>query len=80
MYVNNRGIVYSDMGDIDQAMANFEKAIELDPEFTLAHYNRGLAYGKIGNLDQAIIEFDRAIEQDPNDVVSRLSCPNKVAT
>ena len=37
----NSGLLYMDMGDIDQAMQQFELNIQVDPTFALAYYYRG---------------------------------------
>ncbi len=38
------------MGEHKQAVAHFEQAIRIDPNFTDAHYRLGLAYFRIGNF------------------------------
>jgi len=50
----------------DQALFDFSKVIEIDPEFANAYYARGLIYRRKGEHNQAIIEFTKAIELDPN--------------
>ena len=40
---NNQGLVYNNEGEYDQAIAAFNKAIELDPELAFAYNNRGWA-------------------------------------
>ena len=46
-------------------MADYSKAIELDPKYAHAWYNRGVAYNKLGQPDKAVADFSRAIELDP---------------
>ncbi len=60
-----KGIVDSDNGDLDRAIADYTKAIELDPKLLSAYINRGLAYDGKGNFDQAIADYTKAIELDP---------------
>jgi Flp pilus assembly protein TadD len=43
------------------AIADFCKAIELDPGLILAYVGRGTVYLKLGNFDWAIADFDEAI-------------------
>ena len=38
----SRGIVYSDKGDDDRAIAEYDQAILLDPKYAHAYTNRGL--------------------------------------
>ncbi len=55
---------------MDEAIACFKTAIELDPKFAEAHYNLGLAmYGK-GQVDEAIACYNKAIELDPKYAVA----------
>ena len=60
-------------GLLDEAIADYTKAIELDPAYADAYYNRGLAYFgstfesgiDVHELVQAKQDFDKAIELDP---------------
>jgi tetratricopeptide (TPR) repeat protein len=49
----------------DQAISDFNKAIEIDPRLAHAYNNRGWAYMKKWRYDQAISDFDKTIEIDP---------------
>jgi tetratricopeptide (TPR) repeat protein len=49
-----------------EAIASFDQAIELQPDYPYAWYNRGSALGKLGQLEQAIASFDKAIELKPD--------------
>lgn len=62
---NNRGNVYTEIGEYKQAIKDYDKAIELNPEFTEAYSNRGNAYINIGEYKRAIQDYDKAIELDP---------------
>ena len=62
---NNRGTAYDDKGDYDRAIADFSKAIALDPKYVNAYYNRGVSYQHKGNRDQAILDYTKAIAVDP---------------
>ena len=53
-------------GDHDGAIADYSRAIELDPDLVLAYRARGWVYLLIGDLDQAIADYDRAVELDPD--------------
>jgi Flp pilus assembly protein TadD len=50
---NMRGSVLAQAGRTDAALADFNKAVSLDPNYGQAFANRGLIYRKTGRLDQA---------------------------
>jgi tetratricopeptide (TPR) repeat protein len=52
---------------IDKAIADYDKAIKINPDFERAYYNRGTAYGNKGQFDLAIADLDKAIEINPED-------------
>ena len=56
-----KGFEYYNNGELDQAIENFSKAIELNPNNDTALNKKGLAYSAIGELDLAITDFDKAI-------------------
>ena len=45
---------------LQQAIKDYDKAIELNPQDAIAYFNRGIAYGKLGNYQQAIKDFKTA--------------------
>ena len=49
----------------DEAIAEFNKAIELNPKLAPPHNNLGNALKAKNRLDEAIAEFNKAIELDP---------------
>ncbi len=60
-----KGDSYQEKGQWDKAIAEYNKAIELNPEYAEAYYNRGIAYGNKGQYDQAISDYTKAIELNP---------------
>jgi tetratricopeptide (TPR) repeat protein len=60
------GIDYLDQGQFDQAITEFQTAIQLDPDGAKAHYNLGLAYQKQDKLDEAAAAYQEAIQLDPD--------------
>jgi TonB family protein len=61
----DRGRAYLQQDDNDRAIADFTKAIELDPEGASAYNHRGIAYSAKLDFDSAIADFDKAIQFDP---------------
>ncbi|MGC9358449.1 MAG: tetratricopeptide repeat protein [Anaerolineae bacterium] len=52
----------SKQGEYELAIADFDEALALDPELSLACNNRGFTYHTAGEYTQAITDYDRAIE------------------
>ena len=48
---NNRGLAYSNKGNFERAIQDYNKAIELAPESVYAYSNRGVAYAEEGDLN-----------------------------
>ena len=65
IYYNNRGCVYHTRKNYDKALADYNKAIELDPTYTDAYNNRGITYRKQEKPEQAIADYTKAIELNP---------------
>ena len=63
----HRGVAENANGDFDGAIADYNRAIELDPRYAAAYSNRGNAKQANGDLDGAIADCSRAIELDPKD-------------
>ena len=52
--------------DLNLAVADFSKAIELNPLYAEAYVNRGLVYAKLGKHSLALHDYDRALTIDAN--------------
>ena len=59
---NRRGEVRASGGDDKQALADFEAAIEANPNSWHAIHNRGVSYAMQGRVPDALAAFDRTIE------------------
>ena len=62
---SNRGHIHSENDEFEHALADFNKALELDPNLAIAYNNRGGVYEKTGKLDLALADFNKALELDP---------------
>ena len=69
LYVN-LGLAHYDKGEYDLAIAEYTKAIELDPENAVAYNGRGDVYYDKGELALAIADYTQAIKLDPQYAVA----------
>lgn len=53
-------------GQIEEAIAAYQTAIELNPNFSWSYFNLGKLMAQINRLDEAVIAYSRAIELQPS--------------
>ncbi len=58
----NTGIAYSERGEFDKAIYEFNRALEKNPRSIMVMNNKGVLYTKTHQFDFAIAEFNRALE------------------
>ena len=73
---NNLGIVLSQKGEIDEAIAHYRKTLEMSPDFADADYNLGNALLQKGEIDAAIVHCQRAVTIQPNDPDAQVALGN----
>ena len=56
----DRGIDYGKQGQLDQAIAEFTKAIEINPRHAEAYYNRAVSYYRIGDYGKSWEDLEKA--------------------
>ena len=66
----NRGAAYSETGKYEQAILDFNKAIELNPLHSVFYWSRGRIYRKQGANERAILDFNKTIELKPDDALA----------
>jgi tetratricopeptide (TPR) repeat protein len=59
--LNDRGVAYHRLGQTRQALDDFNRAVQLFPEYAAVYNNRGNTLMALGVLREAIKDFDRAI-------------------
>jgi len=62
---NNLGTTFGIKGLPEDAIRNFETAVNLDPGFHKAHFNLGNALALSGRLEQALVSFEQAVRLNP---------------
>ena len=63
--VVKKGIKVGMAENLDQAIAEFNKAIEMDPKLAMAYENRAYVYFMQGNYDQSIRDYSKALALEP---------------
>ena len=64
-FYNNRGIIYYTQGKLELALADYNRALELNPESASAYGNRGNLYSEQGKLELALADYNRVLEINP---------------
>jgi tetratricopeptide (TPR) repeat protein len=59
---NSLGLVLFQRGQLDEAIIQFQKALEIDPDYAEAYGNLGSALVQKRQLDEAIIQFQKALK------------------
>jgi tetratricopeptide (TPR) repeat protein len=64
----NRGVARQRKGDLNGALADYSRAIQLNPEDGTAYNDRGLVKMAKGDLDGALADCDRALQINPRNI------------
>lgn len=62
----NAGVKLQEQGQLNEAITEYDKAIQLDPKMVQVYNNRGNAYLDLGQPQRAIPDYDEAIRLNPN--------------
>lgn len=57
----NTGVELEEQGSLQDAIAEYDEAIRVNPEFAESYYNHGFAYQLQGKKAQAIADFEKYI-------------------
>ena len=59
------GAALQETGQLEEAIAEYDEAIRLNPKDAFAYSNRGKAYNDLGQYQRAIQDYDEAIPSRP---------------
>jgi len=62
----NKGIALIERQELDQAILEFNKVIQLNPKNAYGYYNRAVVYGLKKQPQEAIADYNKIIEMYPN--------------
>jgi len=65
---NNLGASLLQQGKIEEAVAEFRKAAELDPKYVAAQLNLGYAYDRKGQIEEAMAQYQKVIALEPGNL------------
>jgi hypothetical protein len=71
----NRGKVYYQMGQLNKAMEDYDKAVTLKPFDPNYYHNRGLIFAEMRQFDKAIADYDYALALDQRGVENFVGRP-----
>ncbi|MEG3637603.1 tetratricopeptide repeat protein [Magnetococcus sp. PR-3] len=60
-----QGIILAEQGNLRQALASFERALDIAPHFAEVHHNRGHALRRLKHTDAALQAYHSAATLDP---------------
>ena len=60
------GSVYYQNNQLEKARVEFERALEIEPNFSNARYFLGLTYDRFGDKQAALGQFEKIIQLNPN--------------
>jgi tetratricopeptide (TPR) repeat protein len=61
-----QALLYLSANQYAKAIASYDKALEIKPDYHEAWNNRGIALRKLGRLEEAIASYDKALEIKPD--------------
>ncbi len=64
-YYNDRGAVYFKLARLDEAEADYRRAIELSPPYAEVWTNLGQCYREMGRMDAAVAAYSRSLDLEP---------------
>jgi FkbM family methyltransferase len=63
--------VLAELKRLDDALASYEQALAVRPDYPEALHNRAVALSEAARFDEALASHDRAVQLDPDNVVFR---------
>ncbi len=68
--LNNRGIIYGQLGRYDLALDDLNRVLELNSDDANAFYNRGVVYALLKTYKKALADFNRSLKIKPDDLAA----------
>ncbi len=70
------GNALTSRGRFDEALDQFQRAVEISPDLAKAHYHLGIALARQGRADEAMVQYQKATAIDPDFVNAQCNFGN----
>jgi tetratricopeptide (TPR) repeat protein len=67
---NSLGNALFQKGRVDEAIVQFQKVLQIKPDYTDAHLNLGNALLQKGSMDEAIVQYQQVLQIKPDDALA----------
>ena len=67
LYHRVRASIRRNRGDLDGALADFERTLQVEPNNIRAYVGRGITYEKMGDMERAQADYNSAVKRKPTD-------------
>ncbi|AFY37497.1 glycosyl transferase family 2 [[Leptolyngbya] sp. PCC 7376] len=62
---HNLGALLQTLGKAEEAIAQHQTTVVIDPTFAAGHYHMGMAYKAVGKVGEAITAYEQCLKYDP---------------
>ena len=70
LYFSDKGAVLADFRRFDEAIKNYDRALELEPDDGTTYANKSVALASLGRYEEAVDACDEAIGLNPGDALA----------
>ncbi len=70
------GISLHKLGQLDDAVASFRRALALDADFEVGHYNLAVTLGELGQFDEAVASYRQVLKINPGHAEAHVNLGN----
>src|SRR3989337_719296 len=67
---NNLGASLLQQAKVGEAIAEFQKAVALDPKYTAAYLNLGYAYDRQDRIEEATAQYQKVVALEPDNLLA----------
>jgi tetratricopeptide (TPR) repeat protein len=68
---NNLAEALVQKGKVDEAITQYQKALQIKPDYADAHYNLAITFRRIGRADEAITQYQNVLQINPDNADAR---------